>query len=260
MRISIITVNYNNLKGLRETVQSVENQDYIDFEYLIIDGNSTDGSKEFVLALNERGRIGISEPDKGIYDAMNKAISIAKGDYCIFMNSGDVFFSSTVLTKVAQFLNGEDIVSGIGTLMGQTWYPPKEDEISLAFFCKKSMNHQATFIRTQLLKNMPYDCSYKIVADHDFFFRALILNNATYKHISVLISKGENAGASGKVEDSMKERYKALSDRLPPRMKGDLLFIKKYYNPLILVLGNWFYCKFLRSIHYYYSTHKINRR
>lgn len=92
MKVTVITINYNNLQGLKRTIPSVLSQTCNDFEFIVIDGGSTDGSKEYIELQNGISQW-VSEKDKGIYNAMNKAVSMAHGDYCIFMNSGDHFFS-----------------------------------------------------------------------------------------------------------------------------------------------------------------------
>lgn len=91
-KVSVITVNYNNLKGLERTISSVLLQSFSDFEYIIVDGGSSDGSKEYIESKQEYINQWVSEKDHGVYNAMNKAIRMAQGEYCIFMNSGDHFF------------------------------------------------------------------------------------------------------------------------------------------------------------------------
>lgn len=100
MRISIITINYNNIQGLKNTLSSVLEQDYNNIEYIVIDGGSTDGSKELLVAKANELHYWVSERDKGLYNAMNKGITQSTGDYLIFMNSGDVFFNKHVLSAI----------------------------------------------------------------------------------------------------------------------------------------------------------------
>ena len=102
----VITVNYNNLKGLKRTISSVLSQSFSDFEYIIVDGGSSDGSKEYIESKREYINQWVSEKDHGVYNAMNKAIRMAQGEYCIFMNSVDHFFSSQSLENAAKMLNG----------------------------------------------------------------------------------------------------------------------------------------------------------
>src|SRR5688572_27521016 len=98
-KISIITINYNNLDGLKRTVDSVVNQTWQEFEYIVIDGGSTDGSGAYIESKSKHFHYWVSEPDKGIYNAMNKGIVKATGEYLLFLNSGDHFFNDTVLEK-----------------------------------------------------------------------------------------------------------------------------------------------------------------
>ncbi|WP_291275238.1 glycosyltransferase, partial [Flavobacterium sp.] len=98
--ISVITVNYNNDNGLKKTIESVINQTYKNFEFIIIDGGSTDQSSEIIKNYQDKINYWVSEPDKGVYSAMNKGIKVANGDFLIFMNSGDVFINENVLQNV----------------------------------------------------------------------------------------------------------------------------------------------------------------
>ena len=128
--ISIVTINLNNLEGLKKTFQSVFSQDYTNFEYLIIDGDSKDGSVDLIRLNNKKISYWISEEDKGIYDAMNKAITQAKGDYILFLNSGDYFSGIDSLSKLVGTKIDADIVYGnIGmykdTILEIKKYPAK---------------------------------------------------------------------------------------------------------------------------------------
>ena len=109
--ISVITINYNNHAGLLKTIDSVVNQTYNNFEYIIIDGGSTDGSVDVIYKYADRIDYWVSEPDKGIYNAMNKGIDVAKGEYCIFLNSGDSFCDYQTLSLSLPFLDGTDVVA-----------------------------------------------------------------------------------------------------------------------------------------------------
>ena len=100
MKVSVITINYNNIQGLKTTIQSVISQSYKDMEYIIVDGGSTDGSVDLGGGCSVKISKCICEPDNGVYNAMNKGVSIASGEYCIFMNSGDSFWNSEVLENI----------------------------------------------------------------------------------------------------------------------------------------------------------------
>ena len=153
MKLSVITVNYNNLYGLRETIMSVTEQTFRDFEYIIVDGNSTDGSKEYITEKNTG--LWISEPDSGIYNAMNKGVRMAHGEYCLFMNSGDTFYDKNVLQKVLPNLTGGDFYVGHSILNedGATTLRRTPQKMTAKFLLETSIMHQSTFIRTALLKD-----------------------------------------------------------------------------------------------------------
>jgi glycosyltransferase involved in cell wall biosynthesis len=110
--ISIITINLNDLKGLQKTFHSIQNQCYSDFEHLVIDGDSDDGSKEFIKANSHKISFSSSEPDRGVYDAMNKGISRSRGSYLLFLNSGDSFLNENSLQILLDSSNGEDLIYG----------------------------------------------------------------------------------------------------------------------------------------------------
>lgn len=112
MKYSIITVNYNNKEGLRNTIESVIHQTYRDFEFIVIDGGSTDGSAEVLKEYDSQITYWVSEKDKGIYNAMNKGIAKATGDYLNFMNSGDCFYDEGVLGRVARVETDADFIVG----------------------------------------------------------------------------------------------------------------------------------------------------
>ena len=104
----IITINYNNVDGLRKTINSVISQTFRDFEWIVIDGGSTDGSKDLINQYVEYFSYSISEPDSGVYNAMNKGIKVAHGEYFIFLNSGDYFYDKNVLEKADLILKDPD--------------------------------------------------------------------------------------------------------------------------------------------------------
>ena len=112
MRFSIITINFNHADGLENTIQSVINQTCHDYEFIIIDGGSSDGSVDVIRKYKENINYWVSEPDGGIFPAMNKGTRQAHGDYCIYMNSGDTFYDNNVLEKVKTCNYTEDIQTG----------------------------------------------------------------------------------------------------------------------------------------------------
>lgn len=113
MKLSIITVNLNNLEGLKRTYESVVCQTFTDYEWIVIDGGSTDGSREFIEQHQDKFAYWCSEPDKGIYNAMNKGIIHAQGEYLNFMNSGDCLACEETLARVLVPNHTEDIIYGV---------------------------------------------------------------------------------------------------------------------------------------------------
>ncbi|GAA3621185.1 glycosyltransferase family 2 protein [Flavivirga jejuensis] len=202
--ISIITVNYNNVDGLETTIKSVQNQDFINFEHIIIDGNSIDGSKELIEANKASFSYWISEPDKGIYHAMNKGIKVAKGDYLFFLNSGDDLTDSQALTRVKIHLNEYDIVyfniNDVG--LNETRVKKCPEVLTFAFLHEDLPPHQSTFIKKSLFEKIGYyDERLKIVSDWKFLILALCKFNATYKYIDDVFSNFYRGGLSSLEEN-----------------------------------------------------------
>ena len=154
MKLSIITVNYNNLRGLKKTVESVKNQTYQEFEYLVIDGGSTDGSVAYLKDKEITFDYWVSEPDKGVYQAMNKGIKKATGDYVLFLNSGDHFLNNKVLEKNMQFIQGEDIIYFNLQVVenGKTFIKEYPKTLSFSYFVKDTLPHPATFIKKEVFR------------------------------------------------------------------------------------------------------------
>lgn len=202
MKLSIITINYNNVEGLRRTIDSVLCQTWRDFEWIFIDGGSTDGSKELIektAAECPNVSYWCSEPDKGVYNAQNKGIAHAQGEYLNFMNSGDTFYDENVLMNVSCELRGEDICCG-DTLCDDGLRMDSPYEISGEFFFqKRTLCHQSCFIRTHLQKKFPYDEKYKIVADRKFLIHVFLLNNSSYKKINHIVSIYDTKGYSSDI-------------------------------------------------------------
>lgn len=165
---SIITITFNNRDGLASTAQSIAMQTCVDFEWIIIDGFSTDGTKEDFA--NYASAQIISEPDKGIYDAMNKGIDLARGDYLVFMNAGDCFATSDVLRIFSDgACDSPDLIYGDSFEGGHYKAARKDSYILWGMFT----HHQAMFYRRESLGSIRYDTSYKIAADYDLTLRFL---------------------------------------------------------------------------------------
>lgn len=224
MKLSIITVNYNNGDGLEKTIKSVAGQIFQDFEYLIIDGNSTDNSKDFVHEHTSEIDYWVSEPDRGIYDAMNKGIAKAQGDYCMFLNSGDYLLDATTLENVFKNNPTEDIIYGNLKSDFRDYRYPKE--LTLYSLMKGTIPHQASFIKTELFEKFGnYEEKYPIIADWVFFVKAILVHKVSYKHLDLYISFFEHGGVSTQSQhkEQMDTDRSNLFMELFPRIFPDYL-------------------------------------
>lgn len=176
MKLSIITVNYNNCAGLKKTIDSVLSQTWKDFEWIVIDGGSTDGCRELIEQHKECFSYWCSEPDKGVYNAMNKGIAHAKGEYLNFMNSGDVFYEPDTLGKVFSSEHTADMVYGdwVRVLSKGNVVIEAPKDPNIYYFYYKNICHQAMFIRGNILRATGYDERYKILADWAYTIRMII--------------------------------------------------------------------------------------
>lgn len=199
-RISIITINYNNKAGLQKTMDSVLNQSTKPFEFILIDGNSNDGSKDLISSHASQLTYWVTEPDRGIYHAMNKGILQANGDYLLFLNSGDSLVDTGVLEKINSEIDGSrdiyygDILFEQATKTRKIVFP---DQLSFSFFFTDNLSHQATFIKKSLFDRFfYYNEDFKIVSDWEFMIYAICKENVSYKHINQLVTLYDGSGYS----------------------------------------------------------------
>jgi len=191
MKLSIITINYNNLAGLKRTCESILCQTCRDFEWIIIDGGSTDGSKELIEQYQDYFAYWCSEPDKGIYNAMNKGIAKAKGEYLIFMNSGDYFMDFHIVEEFANATWTEDVIVGDVAYNGNEKTikrHPDNNNLDMDFFIYSTICHQASFIKKTLFELYGvYDECFSMSSDWKFFIEVLIIHNHSYRHWQKII-------------------------------------------------------------------------
>ena len=222
MLYSIITINYNNKEGLEQTIKSVLSQNNSKYQFIIIDGGSSDGSVDIIKKYAKDIDYWISEPDKGRYNAMNKGIKQAKGDYLNFMNSGDTFHSPTVLEDIDNMNLTEDIITG-------GFYNKEKDEkhiikpqdVTLLTILKNTFNHQATFIKRGLFDKRLYDEKYVIQSDAKFNFQSIIYDNCSIRIIEYIIADYDFNGISSNKDIVKKERMIMLEELFPPRIIKD---------------------------------------
>ena len=231
MTLSIITINYNNLEGLRKTIDSVISQTWHDYEWIIIDGGSTDGSKELIedtakrLSYSDFNPISFwcSEPDKGIYNALNKGISHCHGTYINCMNSGDEFYEDTTLEEVFSSPHSSDIIFGNSFHHSKdktfvSYYP---NSIDIYFLYHSNICHQAMFVKKELLKTSPFDEQYRVCADYAKWLEFMI-QGCIFEYIPNIICRFDMTGTSniGNLINVEREDIKKK-------------FIPKYILPLI---------------------------
>jgi len=237
MKISIITVCKNPGESIKKTVESVLAQTYKDIEYIIIDGLSTDGTLDIIKKYEKEvfsrhaSRVTlhcVSEPDTGIYNAMNKGIDLASGEYLLFLNAGDYLVDGDVISKVVENIGKDgglydiyfgDIISEDPATMARYQVPNRLKKVNSVKLFFWSIPHPAAFIKRDLLRKCEgYDESFRISADYDFFLRAYIVEKAKLCHIPLKVAVFRTDGISS---DTGNKRL----------MKSEnIKTVKKYYG------------------------------
>ena len=189
MKVSIITVNYNDAAGLERTIKSVISQTFRDYEFIIIDGGSTDNSVEVIRKYENFIDYWVSECDGGIYPGMNKGLRHAKGEYVNFMNGGDCYHDNMVLGNIFKNDIDADIITGAH--YGSPHPNVGSKGVSMLSLVTGAIDHQASFIRREVALRHPYDEKYRIVSDWKFFIQTLILDNCSFYYITVSIQREE---------------------------------------------------------------------
>jgi len=202
MKLSIITINYNNQEGLKKTIESVVSQTMRDFEWIVIDGGSTDGGKEIIEQNKQCLDYWCSEPDKGIYHAMNKGIRASHGDYLMFLNSGDSLYDNKVIERVVPLLVDKDIYVGrINSIGRENASKEEQADFSSEGILRKLtftwLPHQASFFKRTFFDTYGlYREDKKIVSDWWAFYKSLVMGNATIQSLPLMISNYDIEGVS----------------------------------------------------------------
>ena len=207
--ISIITVVYNGEKNLENTILSVINQTYKNIEYIIIDGNSTDSTISIIKKYENKISYWETEPDKGIYDAMNKGIEKVKGEWINFMNAGDLFYSFDTVSEIVQhFTSTLNIVYGDTFIKYNDNLKNKYQKAKEYKFVKYNIPfcHQSVFVQSELMKKMKFDLSYRYSSDYDLFLKIFKNNLFKSKRVPIPISIYDMHGASNGIP-AIKEYY-----------------------------------------------------
>lgn len=225
-KLSIITINFNNVNGLEKTIKSVVSQKFTDFEFIIIDGGSSDGSLIEIEKYAKKINYWTSEKDKGIFNAQNKGIAVAKGDYCLFLNSGDCLADENVLQNVFSGNISADIIYGDLITVdapGFKKHLKSPDHVGIKRMLTDTLWHPVSFIKKNLFsKHGNYNEKYKIVSDYEFFVRVIILKKVSLQYIPIDVSVFDTSGISS----DMSKRRELEAER---KMVQD-----KYFNPILL--------------------------
>ena len=248
--LSIITINYNNRDGLQKTIDSVVAQSFRDFEWIVIDGGSTDGSRELIEQYAGHFSYWVSEPDRGVYHAMNKGIAKAQGDYMSFLNSGDIYADEDVLRNVFGYPLSQDLVFGDWCLQySDHRVIVKEPEaLSLHRLLFWSICHQAMFIKSGLLKQKGYDESYRVISDWKRWLEA-VGGGCSVLHIPELICVFDCSGMSFTNDQALEQERKRLFGEDLAQFKA----VRGFY-------GNRYNYPTLSSIYDLYAASRGNRR
>ena len=262
IKLSIITINWNDAAGLRQTIESVTSQLTSECEYIVIDGNSDDGSQDVINEYANRITYWQSEPKTGIYGDMNKGIAKATGEYCLFLNAGD-WLNKGILTEAVSECTGEDIIyfntylSYDNIRFEAIRYSPT---LTMRNFYKSTIGHQSTLIKRALFSRYGlYDETFRLHADYSFWLKSIILENATCKYVNKFLAYYDMAGQSAKPnEHTIQEVSAVLNQSLPQRVLADydywhqrereLEILVWYKNQKVLYSGLVFLYKVVKNI------------
>ncbi|GGF08380.1 glycosyltransferase family 2 protein [Flavobacterium limi] len=229
LKLSIITINYNDIQGLQKTVESVVKQSSKDFEYIVIDGGSADGSAEYLFSQNENLSYWVSEPDKGIYNAMNKGILQASGDYLLFLNSGDVLIDDKeIISKIVLNLNCPGVYYAPIYLMksnlveNKIEYPANLDE---RFLFTNTICQQAVIYHKSLFCESIFDEKLKYISDWKMHF-SLFKRKTKFIHLNIPFAIYDLDGLTSKGET----KYTSHKERLKTQFLDFFLEFLKYYG------------------------------
>lgn len=230
MIVSVITVCYNAIHWIEKTIQSVLSQSYDDIEYIIIDGGSTDGTVDIIQNYADKLAYFVSEPDGGIYDAMNKGVKVAKGEWINFLNAGDWYYSCTSVENVfsQNILPNTDVVYGY-QVHSYDYGKFVRKRLPLTFFNSgMPFGHESSFVRASMMKLTSFDTNYRIAADYNFFYK-LYVSGKKFQPVDVIVSEFESMeGVSSSTKTTL------LTHRETSKINGS--FASAQYLKEMLVL------------------------
>lgn len=216
-KITVITVSYNCVSTIEQTIQSVVGQTYPHMEYIIIDGGSTDGTVDIIKRYHDKIDFWSSEPDDGIYDAMNKGVKQAHGNYVLFLGSDDCLVSSEIMAQVAQSLNSTE---QIDILSAPVW--AVDEQLCLQNLFENYLDdsriddgriipHQGMLTKRELLQRMPFDTTYRIAGDQDFLLKSYFDSSVRFKYVDFPIAFYSTGGVSSSAfTNTIRERLQLM--------------------------------------------------
>ena len=229
-KYSIIVVTYNNAAGLHETLQSIRRLDYDDKEVIVIDGGSKDTTQDVIADYRDMIAIAVSEPDTGIYNAMNKGIKHVTGDYVVFMNAGDLFASKDVLNIVCNY--DGDIILGGETYGGKVRMV--KEKMTLYDILSIGLTHQAVYYRREIIQKYGFDESYKLIADLKSVVEPLVKEQVTVSCVTEILATCEGGGVSQKKwRDTISENRRLINEVMDPFHKDDYARFARINNDMV---------------------------
>jgi glycosyltransferase involved in cell wall biosynthesis len=247
IKLSIITINYNNRDGLEKTIRSVIDQRFTDFEFIVIDGGSTDGSVDNIRKYENKINYWCSEKDAGIYNAQNKGIKKAKGEYCLFLNSGDFLYNEDVLNKIFSKKFHDDIIYGdmiIDYGNGKLVYGPQPKKISFEYLIHTTLWHPVSFIKRELFDKFGnYNEELKIISDYEFFVKTILVGKVSTRHIEMAVAVFNTAGIGSSSEHDAAHQSERRYVQEKYFSKAEIDAAKSYNltkQNRKLAISNWF--------------------
>lgn len=243
--ISVVTIVYNDKTCLEQTINSVLDQTYEYIEYIIVDGGSTDGTADVIEQYSAGIDHWVSEPDDGIYDAMNKGARLSTGSWIVFLNAGDSFHDAEVVRDVFSFpvqLEAEIVYGDAMQLFAGNVPVIREGRPIETIECDVPFIHQCTFVSAPLMQHCPFDLKYKISADYDFFFH-MYRNGVEFHKIDRVISDYDMSGVSSHFFQTYKEmrmiQEKYAGDKAPciSRRRLAIIAVKEFFKSVLP--GGW---------------------
>jgi glycosyltransferase involved in cell wall biosynthesis len=242
--ISIVTVNYNDRAGLLRTLHSIFCQNYTDYESVVIDGGSSDGSKDLLISYDDKITYWVSEKDNGIYNAMNKGLNHCSGEWVFFLNSGDVFYNENVLSSV----NFSVSDNKIGAIYCRYQYYTRYNELlinevdhpfteSTKKYRSMGFSHQSVFVKTDLAKKIGFDESFKLCADYNMMMK-IHLKGYHFVRDNTIITTCDGRGGfsynNRHLQDSEIARVCGCENKLYVRF---VLYVKNIIRPIYRYLN-----------------------